>query len=576
MFRNHVLLFFAAAVGVAQAQGVPAINANGGVVNAATLTGSIAPGAWVTIFGSNLSSTTRTWTPSDFVGGSLPVALDGVSVTIDGLPAYVYYVSPTQLNVLAPAGGSIGFVNVQVTNAAGVSAPAQALETVASPGLFQFSPQSGRYVAAEYNDGTFAGPAGLYGSALTTRAANPGEVIELFATGLGATSPQYPDGRILTQSYPVAAAPQVTIGGQRATVNFAGLVSPGLYQLNVVVPAVSGGDQSVTIDLGGGVTSPASKSYIAIAGAVKQSASWTQFYQLAEEVRFASLSPNELFISLRKFGVMHSLDRGVTWASVTPAPGLDCRNWVQTPTQLFLGCSGAGGGVFRWNGSAFVAGVNSPATPVELVARHDGAIVALLTTQARTAISADGVNWTYSQLPNGLGLLQVFQHNPVTDDIWLGTEGVGLYRSSDGGQTFAFAGYKQGQPGSPVNGNTFIFAQDGTTMYAEHNAVYRWLPSSNSWISLATGADGVPGIPYARQVETALLAPDGTIFVGTVHSYAFGDSYVYESHDNGASYSLATVPGLPTNARVADLKMDSLGFLWAGLASSGLWGAFVR
>src|SRR5207248_3415092 len=80
---------------------LPTITLNG-VVNAANLTGAIAPGTWVSIFGSNLSATTRPWRDADFVAGKLPTALDGVSVTINGKAAPVAFVSPTQVNVLAP------------------------------------------------------------------------------------------------------------------------------------------------------------------------------------------------------------------------------------------------------------------------------------------------------------------------------------------------------------------------------------------------------------------------------------------------------------------------------------------
>jgi hypothetical protein len=95
---------------------------SGGVVNGANFLPGIAPGTWITIRGSNLSAATRIWTDSDFSGNNLPTQLDGVSVTANGKPAYVYYISPTQLNVLAPddpaQGGS---VPIQVTTPYGKS-----------------------------------------------------------------------------------------------------------------------------------------------------------------------------------------------------------------------------------------------------------------------------------------------------------------------------------------------------------------------------------------------------------------------------------------------------------------------
>ena len=69
----------------------PAISA-GGVVDAAGGGKAIAPGTWVSIFGTLLSSTTRAWRNTDFQNGVLPTALDGVSVTIDGKPAAVAFV----------------------------------------------------------------------------------------------------------------------------------------------------------------------------------------------------------------------------------------------------------------------------------------------------------------------------------------------------------------------------------------------------------------------------------------------------------------------------------------------------
>ena len=81
---------------------------SGGVVNGASFLPRIAPWTWITIQGRNLASTTRTWDSADFRGMNLPTQLDGVSVTIDGRQAYVYFISPTQLNVLVSSCISYG------------------------------------------------------------------------------------------------------------------------------------------------------------------------------------------------------------------------------------------------------------------------------------------------------------------------------------------------------------------------------------------------------------------------------------------------------------------------------------
>src|SRR5581483_2240510 len=74
-----------------------------GAVNAGSFQPSFAAGTYLAIFGTGLSNTSRTWTPADFANGTnLPTSLDGVSVTVGGTPAYVEYVSPTQLNIVVP------------------------------------------------------------------------------------------------------------------------------------------------------------------------------------------------------------------------------------------------------------------------------------------------------------------------------------------------------------------------------------------------------------------------------------------------------------------------------------------
>ena len=97
--------------------GQPIIN-NGGVVNGASFlaNSSVSPTSWVTIQGTNLSNGTRPWAAADFVNNRLPTSLDGVSVSIDNKPAYVAYISPTQINAITPSSTSIGVVNVTVTN----------------------------------------------------------------------------------------------------------------------------------------------------------------------------------------------------------------------------------------------------------------------------------------------------------------------------------------------------------------------------------------------------------------------------------------------------------------------------
>lgn len=223
------------------------------VVNAASFQGPISPGSWVTITGTNLANSTRSWGASDIVNGALPTALDGVSATVNGNAAYVSYISPTRLNVLVPADSTTGSVNVQVTNNGATSAPATADLESTSPAFFMWA---GKNAVATRPDFSLVGPAGLF-PGVTTVPAKPGDVLILWGTGFGPTNPAAPVGQEtpFDQIYSVTNIPSVQIGGTAAQVIGAAL-SPGaagLYQIVVQVPqSMSAGDQPVIVQNQGG------------------------------------------------------------------------------------------------------------------------------------------------------------------------------------------------------------------------------------------------------------------------------------------------------------------------------------
>jgi uncharacterized protein (TIGR03437 family) len=215
------------------------------VANAEGESATIGPNTWVEVKGLNLAPAgdSRLWQGSDFVNNQMPTNLDGVSVTVNGKSAYVYYISPTQVNILTPPDALPGSVTVQVTNN-GIASPAFRVSAQAlSPSFFVFS--GGPYVAATHADGSYLGPATLYPG--TTTPAKPGETVVLYANGFGPTSAPVVSGSS-TQSGTLSPLPVVKIGGVAAAVNFAGLnLTPGEFQFNVVVPAsLSDGDQPIT------------------------------------------------------------------------------------------------------------------------------------------------------------------------------------------------------------------------------------------------------------------------------------------------------------------------------------------
>jgi len=217
-----------------------------GVVSGASYLPQISSGSWVTIQGTDLAVTTRTWTSADFINGALPTKIDTVSVTINGKAAYIYYVDSKQLNVLSPDDVSLGSVAVQVTNTFGTSNTFTATKLAVAPGLFMFT---SRYPAAVHLDGTYAGPANLISGATTTPV-HPGETLILFGTGFGATTPAISTGSVFSTPAPLAQNATATIGGM--TVNAPGyLISPGLYQFNVTIPQLSNGDAALTLSVAG-------------------------------------------------------------------------------------------------------------------------------------------------------------------------------------------------------------------------------------------------------------------------------------------------------------------------------------
>ncbi len=229
----------------------PVIAAANGVVNGASFQSGLASGTWVTVLGTNLARTTRIWRDSDFVGNLLPTQLDGIRVNINGKPAYVYYISPTQINVLAPGDTTEGPVPVEVVTPQGRSAAVTVQKQRFAPAFFMLDPEGRKYLAAVHPDGTLLGKLGLFQGAVPTRPAKPGDVILLFGTGFGVTDPPAAEGQIVTQVGRLATPVTIRIVTAVADVRFAGLVGAGLYQFNVIVPDVPDGDHAVIAEIGG-------------------------------------------------------------------------------------------------------------------------------------------------------------------------------------------------------------------------------------------------------------------------------------------------------------------------------------
>jgi uncharacterized protein (TIGR03437 family) len=159
---------------------------------------------------------------------------------VNGKSAFVYYISPTQVNVLTPPDALTGPVEVRLTYGSAASSMMVAAQTY-SPSFFVFD---GLHATAIHANGSLLGSTTLYPGFSTPAA--PNETVTLYANGLGPTSVPIESGAV-TQSGTLPQLPIVKVGGITATVTFAGLVSPGLVQLNLVVPSsVPSGDNALT------------------------------------------------------------------------------------------------------------------------------------------------------------------------------------------------------------------------------------------------------------------------------------------------------------------------------------------
>jgi uncharacterized protein (TIGR03437 family) len=225
------------------------------VVNGASFQPGLVSGSWATIQGTNLSTKTDTW-DNFIVDGKLPTVVDGVSATIGLAPAYIYYISPGQINLIVPPDLNPGPVQVTVTNSAGTSAAFTATVGSAAPAFFLWP---NNQVVATRQDFTYAVANGTF-AGTTTVPAKPGDVIILWGTGFGSTIPAAPPGLEIPSgtTYSTAKAPTVTIDKVSATVYGAALAPgfAGLYQVAIQVPASLGDGNWPIVATIDGVSSP--------------------------------------------------------------------------------------------------------------------------------------------------------------------------------------------------------------------------------------------------------------------------------------------------------------------------------
>jgi uncharacterized protein (TIGR03437 family) len=222
------------------------------IVNAASqVAGQFAPNTLATLYGTGLAWTTRAMAQEDIRGDRLPTVLagTGLRILVNNMPAYIYYVSPAQVNFLFPSNLLPGQAGLQLVLEGRAGPLVEITLGETAPGLFCVD---GETVIATRVDGS-----------LITREqrAQPGEIIVLYATGLGQTTPSLISGVVPLEIAFIQRRSElrITINGEAVpseNILYSG-ISPGwagLYQINLRLPDAVDKDPEIRIELGGRIT----------------------------------------------------------------------------------------------------------------------------------------------------------------------------------------------------------------------------------------------------------------------------------------------------------------------------------
>lgn len=223
----------------------PAYSAESIVNGANFAPGPLAPNSAATIFGTNLAWWTEQMNAENTREGFLPGFLADVRVFVANYLAPLIYVSPTQINFLVPGDLRPGPVTVWVARQ-GVHGPEVTVTLVEAAPQFFASPDG--YVIAQHTD---------YSQVTPEHPALPGEVIVVYATGLGITRPNPAAGEIPKYAGLMARldALRVSVGGvtlEPERVLYAGLTPgwAGLYQINLRLPDTLGPNPELRAEVG--------------------------------------------------------------------------------------------------------------------------------------------------------------------------------------------------------------------------------------------------------------------------------------------------------------------------------------
>jgi uncharacterized protein (TIGR03437 family) len=191
----------------------------------------------MSVFGTQLAPSTQAASSIP-----LPLTMAGVSATVNGIAAPLYYVSPGQLNVQVPYETGAGAAVLGVNNNGQIAAY-----------TFQVTPSAPGILVAG-------------GNLVPYSTGKRGQTLLLFVTGEGDVTPLLSTGTTPSSTTALAQLPKpilpvtVTVGGVQAALAFVGIPSglAGTTQINFTIPAGAPlGDQPVVVTVGGVVSQSA-------------------------------------------------------------------------------------------------------------------------------------------------------------------------------------------------------------------------------------------------------------------------------------------------------------------------------
>lgn len=560
------------------AQAVPAQTPQvspGGIVNGATFasSGALAPGVIFSAFGTSLTDGTTASASSI----PLPTRLAGARVLVNAIAAPLIFASPGQINAQFPTeltALTTATIQVEVQRATGtvISPPTTVAVASSSPGIFTLD-QNGSGPGSILRSSDFTRICPQRRADCSPNTAAPGEVVAIYATGLGQVNGLWVSGQAVPEASPTINIPVVAIGGTQAQVLFSGLATGfvGLYQVNVVLPENTLTGDAVPLALSvAGMTS--NKITIAVTSPPCQKGARLPFVKILS-MAIDPINPSNIYVGTDGLGIYKSCDGAKSWSAAnagalyTSIFGLvvDATNprYVYAVTGFGFLKTATGGQIW-----------SSP--------RNSGlpdfyffTSIAMDPTNSNTIYignsyygvfkSVDGGNsWFVTKFGLTNTAVQALVIDPKTPTTIYALEGQVSFKSINGGQTWDSVS-RTGLPTSAIFNVLAVDPLNPNTLYCGGNGgVYKSTNGGQSWASINSGlvAGGGAGLPYIQALAIDPVRPN-TIYAGTITQNSAGNG-IFKSINGGQTWAAVNFGLTTPNIRVLAIDPTASDTVYAG------------